>query len=229
MRCKNDARTHHMAAFVIVPTVPTYKRALATLLASMDAVGFPRENVIPVVGLMDGDGVVGRAVHLRRNLYENNAFFGVKLLRDAGAVSDDDVFLLLHDTACVGSEFPARLDAMVSTYQTHGYDVLWMCAGGLFNICLFNTKTADAVCDRLGDMMAVDKLRAIDMEHGKDPDSIKRIEGLSQGCVPWPFVSRGVSRVYGDVERNAAYIPSIDIEKYHVPVVTGDRPHPHLL
>lgn len=214
---------------IVIPTIRKYSTALEILQASLRACNIPRDQLILVYANEDRQGLRrdpdGRwHVYLKRNIYEYTAFFGVQELYKQGLLLRDVPCLLLHDTTYAGPNFRTKLDHMMEVHRDYGANLLWMSEQGTFNICIFNDRVVEQVCARLGPYMTMDKMKAIDMEHNRDPDSFKQMSGFTQGFIQVPVENRGLRQVYSNIIRTVVYMPTLDLEKYYV---HADHSHPH--
>jgi len=145
--------------WTVVTTSPGYDKELREFLET-----FPSENKLIIVFQKEDHDLIDKfsenifRVFSKRNLYEYGAWPAVQRLLDAGLVSPDDKFFMVHDTC--------RLTA--TTFMSLSFlpdrDVFWAHESGCHNICLTKGFAVKPVADYLilDTCMTKDRAREIE-------------------------------------------------------------------
>lgn len=217
--------------WAVITTIDAYEGPRSKLRQSLMDAGWPATRTMWVYGaskapraFREPDGALH--VNIRENLFDHNAFIGAA---EAPGISDDTIFVLLHDTSRVGRNMPDRVRKMAEDMTKRRLDILWCTSRGQCNICLFNRKAAIAARSLWSGVTQVSKDTAIRMEWDNDPLSPKRLPGVRQAFHPSsPRDLPGATDWYGTgVLRKTLHFESVDVYKAYVQLDQHTHVHPN--
>ena len=212
--------------YIVIVTHKGYGEALDKLLATLKE--WPKEDIIIVANGDLKERIFKREdgclqVSTQKNLYEYTAFFVPEIIR----ASKSDAFMLLHDTSEAGHEFLQKTRNQFSEFRKHRCNILWLSSSGQCNVCIYDASAVAEAKRVFKDVLTIDKMLAIHMEHNGTENSPKR----------WNLVQRfhseatkhiGTCKPYSSgVLRNVLYFPSINLKKYYVHVSKTEE-HPQV-
>lgn len=214
--------------YYVIVTLREYKQPREILLKSLADCGIHSSQIILVYGNEKEEymNTYTKDIHLKHNIYEYNAFIGVKKLIDNNIVQESDSFLLLHDTSKAGSLFKDRAQILYNHHLENHADFSWAHNKGQCNICIFSSNACNEVYKRFKDTLTMEKKVAIQMEHNANEQSLKFIPVKHIYSNDSAAVI-GKQKVYSDVERMVLYMPCLDLYKYYFDCgMNMDGPHP---
>jgi hypothetical protein len=142
-------------------------------------------------------------VRLKRNIYEYGAWTGLQMLIDAGEVSRDDWYLMIHDTCLFTRETPEKLHNVCTVLYTTNVDVYYLVLGRFHNICLVRRQGIEKIAKIFEDIHTMTKKEALDLECSLLPDGVSVAEFPS-----------GTEHMEPHLGRTTAFLPSINIYKF---------------
>lgn len=222
-----------MATFVVVVTHHRYEKARKAATDSLEKSQWPESSTI-ILHSDFSDALPGslpmkiearegfREYKTFANIYEYAGFF----MPLVAANSDDDAFLLFHDTCLAHDDFSKKVMMAADEWRSKKLDILWGSPDGQCNICIFGRKAAKKAWDMWSTWTTLDKLVAIYMEHtGNHPDSLKNATDLKQEYARVRQSEQGLKNPYGGANRRMLIFPFFDITKYYAPIKkTSDHP-----
>jgi hypothetical protein len=188
--------------WTVVTTAPGYDKELKQFINS-----FPEKNSLIIVFQNEAQDLIDQPlpnlfrVFSTRNLYEYGAWPAVQRLLDAGHVSPEDQFFMVHDTC----RFTGGTEQAVSFLPD--CDVFWAHDKGCHNICVTKGVAVKPVSDYLVLDTCMTKDRARDIE-GKLHLLTKDFKN---------FFSTIGSEFIGDMstdDRVCAHLPSVKLLKF---------------
>lgn len=226
---ENDAITPGKN-YIVITSMAKYEISRKYLLESLKNNIAPSDIIIVLSGeendnIYTDNETAMTIITQKRNIYEYVAFLVPNILPN---VSNNDTFLLLHDTCWAGPNFVSKHRDLCDKFRENNIDILWCSPTGQCNICIFNKKTSDIALQLYNDMYSLDKMEAIRMEHDHSHHlSIKSNATLSQQFLDTPNPHMGEVKVYNDNHiRQKLYYTALDLEKYYVHVNRSED-HPN--
>lgn len=167
-----------------------------------------------------------RCVTIRNNIYEYGAHIGVmKAVRD-GLVPRINDFVMLHDTCLAGKNFKTKC---LELQESSGAQIIWAMNKGNFNLGIYRYESVQYLKNLMNDTMKMEKHFAIEMEHNQNYMSLKKINvNQSFGHDDLNNNILGKFKVYGESERDVAYLPNMDLYKIFLWVPHGSI-HPNMI
>lgn len=198
--------------WVVIPTLKGYEPALKLLKQSM---GGPHTTIITVYQNEDADGYTktdeGFVVTLRRNIYEYGAWIGVQLLVDAGQLTGDEWFLMMHDTCRFTEETIPKLINLEFILEKTPVELYFLVGCRFHSICLARRNGISILANYFKDTHSMTKEEACKLECNLPVEGIVTGEHLLRPC----NVPEKVD-VYGDGKlRNISVLESIKLVKFY--------------
>ncbi len=196
--------------WIVIPTCKQYSEMYDRLMMTITK----KENIITILQMEDEESFEktnqGYTVKLKRNLYEYGAWIGVKLLVDAGEISLDDFYLMMHDTCMFGSKTFEAINFIENRFLSKNIDLIFPLSGRFHNICIARRKGITHISSMFAEITHMTKEDALLYETKLLPDGVEAVE-----CdqVPSHFTE---TIPYSDSKmRKLVHIAALDMIKFY--------------
>mgnify|MGYP006274625125 CR=1 FL=1 len=195
--------------WIVIPTCKAYSEMYECLMRTITK----KDKIITVMQLEDEESIErtnqGYTIKLKRNLYEYAGWVGVQMLADAGEVSLEDFFLMIHDTCMFGNQTFDAMDHLENLFTTEPADLLFLLKGRFHNICLARRNGITEVASAFSKYTYMTKEEALSHESRLLPPSVCTVENEK----PPLHVTKTVPYSDGK-ERTMVYIGVLDMIKF---------------
>ncbi len=196
--------------WIVIPTCKQYSEMYDRLMTTITK----KENIITVLQMETEETIErtnqGYTIKLKRNLHEYGAWIGVQMLVDAGEVSLEDFYLMIHDTCLFGSNTYECMESLKTNMKENDLDVVYLLSGRFHNMCIARRTGISVISNMFSGITSMSKDEAISYETKLLHEDIKSAE--------YPSSSTHVTTTIpysNHKHRRLVYVPSLDMIKFY--------------
>jgi hypothetical protein len=197
--------------WIVIPTLNKYEVAYKNLWNSIPDELYPKTITIFQDSPNDSWEKTsnGYKVYIRNNIYEYGAWVGANTLVQAREISEDDYFLMIHDTCEFGKNTMYRIIQLENELKNTNIEYFSLLKGGFHNLCVVCKRGLTSIAENFKEVISMTKSEAVSFE----TTLRENIPSTEYMVVP---IHNGPKKVYSDLERMVVYVHSLDMLKFYI-------------
>lgn len=205
--------------WIVIPTLKKYEVAYKNLWKSIPAELYPKTITIFQDSTNDSWEKTsdGYKVYIRNNIYEYGAWVGAHILVQAHEISEDEYFLMIHDTCEFGKNTMYRITQLENELKNTNIEYFSLLNGGFHNLCVVCKRGLTFIAKKFEDVISMSKPEALSFE-------TKLKENIPSAEYMFGPIHHGPKRVYSNLERMVVYVHSLDMFKFYIDSVKNKHP-----